>query len=357
MNILHLLTALLLLLAEACGSGAPQPTVESGSPVIPATPKIDSQSTTPLPSAVDTLTPQSPKPDQLATARASLTQVALSQARLTSRAMTATASAPTSTPSPTPELGSILSALEDVREPEDVWTSTSPDGKWVFQGINQICAEIEVGSFFYYLLDVSRAAGSAEWVIFEEYSKCGVGYPIYEPVGWSSEGQYFYYAERIVPDGCPAFFGGTVFRVDLIDKIVDQIQNAVDWSTSPDQTRLALTSGQEVVLRDASDGELSRVPVQAPEPVLAGIVWSPDSKSLIVTALEHDCGFITRASIVRLELPDLTQTLLTESGEYTTAFGFISAAEWSETAGVQVHDLNGEAWWLDPATGKVTPQE
>lgn len=325
-------------------STIPTPIISRSATASPETPTASAQTEVPGKSA------------EQATAVAALTQAALARATLTARAVAATASAATPTPTPSPELAEILPLLEAARKPEDVWTSTSPDGKWVFQGINQICAEIGEGSFLYYLLKVSHSDESAAWIILQELSECGLGYPIYEPVGWSSDSRYFYYAERVVPDGCPAFFPGSVNRVDIANQRVTHVQEAVDWRLSPDRGHLAMTSDKELILMNTTDGTMMRVTIRAREGVLSGLVWAPDSNALILTALNQDCGYIREASIIRLDLPGMTQTTLIESGEYSTAFGFIPAAEWHESEGVLVQDNDGAAWRLNPATGEVIPE-
>lgn len=332
-------------------STIPVPVISPSPTLFSETPAREAQSVDPEKSA------------QPAMAATALTQAALTRAKLTERAVAATASAPTPTPTQTPELAEILPALEAARKPEDVWTSISPDGKWVFQGISQICAEVEGGSggyrrsFLYYQLKVFPADKSIEWTVYEHYSECGLGYPIYEPVGWSSDSRYFYYAERIVAEGCPAFFPGGVYQVDIANESISHVQDAIDWRLSSDHSRLAMTSDKEVILLDTTGGDVLRIAIHAPQGVLAGLVWAPDNAALILTALEHDCGYITEASIIRLDLPELIQTTLIESGEYTTAFGFFPAAEWRAKAGVLVQDMKGEAWWLNPETGEVIPEQ
>lgn len=345
--------SIIFLLCTACTSSRtnPLPFVTASLP----------PSYTPRPTSIRTPTPElqlSPTPNpHRATAAAQLTQVALGKETATARAVMQTANAPSPTPTATIPTSELLEMLEAVREPEDVWTATSPDGQWVATVINQICAEIGPEGYIYKQIKFSRTDSSTEWVMIEELSHCGVGYGYYAPIGWSPNSRYFYYASVAVPDGCGFVEGGDpVLQVDVINQRESAVATAIDWTISPDQKVLALTSGNELILWDMELGETARITINTTPGNAELVVWRPDGSALMVTTAETvHCELPLSSSIVRIDLPGLEQTPLIVADAR-----LFFAAEWLDTGMVVLRTYNyGNqlAWLLDPQTGELAPTE
>jgi hypothetical protein len=337
------LTTFFSLLLGACTSTvSPGPTL-SPSPAQPSRALEPTRTAAPISPSLTT------SPKQL-TAAAQLTHVANSRTTATVRAAIQTANAPAPTPTPTIPAAELLELLESIRKPEEVWTATSPDGHWSATIINQICADLGDASYIYYQIKFSRTDSSEEWVFYEEVGNCGLGYTLFSPVGWSSNSRYLYYAAGSIPDGCPAYFGESVSHIDIETRTSASITYVTDESLSPDQSLLAMSVDQDIVLWDTDNHESVRTAVQANETDISHIVWSPDSQSFIATALEHDCGLVLQSSIIRFDLPDFTQTVLVLSD----IRGFVSI-EWKEDL-VRLYSTAGKSYWLlNPRTGEVTP--
>lgn len=96
----------------------------------------------------------------------------------------------------------------DVREE---WTSPSPDRMWVARGLAAFPAgsEEEHKNRYYTHLSVARSDSSREWMILDKWSVLALGYTTPQPLQWSSNGRFFYFTNRPVPDGCAVFVNGS----------------------------------------------------------------------------------------------------------------------------------------------------
>jgi hypothetical protein len=100
-------------------------------------------------------------------------------------------------PTPTPPSGAAL---------RDLWASLSPDGWWLAEG--QALFPAEGADQYYTRLDVKKLDETVEWTVVDEWSPLALGYTIPAAVRWSSDGRYFYFTDRPVPDGCSMFVNG-----------------------------------------------------------------------------------------------------------------------------------------------------
>jgi hypothetical protein len=262
-------------------------------------------------------------------------------------AATATAVAPTASPeSDEPVAASLL----------DSWSSLSPDGMWRARGEALIAAE---GADEYHVeLRIEKLGGDVVWSVRDEWSSFGLGYTLPTPVRWSDDGQYFYYTNRPVPDGCAPFANGSdLQRVDLSDGSATELVPPVGMSLglSPDAGTLAYFGygGRGLVLRDIASGEERETGVLPADNAAAGaIVWSPDGSALAFTVTYDACGprEARTHSILRMEAEtgDTTTLIKSSPNLYTTE-------EWTEPSQVWLVDQEGQFWSMDPATGDVTP--
>lgn len=256
------------------------------------------------------------------------------------------AGTPTATPS-----------LTDFRV--DMWSSTSPDGKWTAQVIVAlpVISDTAVSSSYYTQLKVSKRDGTTEWVIVDEWAEWGLGYTIPQPLHWSRDGRYLYYTNCPVPDGCAVFVNGSdLHRVDLNDGSVREIMPPVGlWlSLSPDETQLAYIGygDRGLVIQDLATGTERETKLDPGKDYQAGqIIWSPDSTAIVLALAIQPCStdWAASTSILRVDMATLEQVLLISEDERL----FIPE-EWSTTNKVFLKDKGGDYWLMDATTGELT---
>jgi hypothetical protein len=293
------------------------------------------------------------------TARAEKGTAQAADARLLRMIQTATAMAAW-TPTPTYQPFSSGAGVPDLAKFEVVTaTSISPDGEWVVEKMMAFPTErsAEYGEVYLAFLKVASADGRAGWVVVDEWSHFGLGYPQPEVLGWSLDGRYLYMADVVFPDGCPPPGGWQedLRRVDLQDGQVELLTPG--WSgplaLSPLVDRVAAFDREtsEVILIDLKTQEEQRLPFEPGTDGYwdaGGFVWSPAGNALAFTVLQGDFCGPPSTSILRVHLPSGSIRMLVEKDERA----FFTQA-WELAGKILLVDKFGQDWQLDLTTGEL----
>jgi hypothetical protein len=191
-------------------------------------------------------------------------------------------------------------------------------------------------------------------------SGLGGHYP--DLLGWSANGQHFYYRLDTVRDGACRFFENDIglIRVDVTDGKSQEIPlpPGKQHMISPDERRLAFIGEDNqwtLKILELSNGEVQKVSIPRTLElnegwVAGGILWAPDSQALIVTLVHGDiCSGVPIAnSIARLDIPGLQWTLLMENN-----IKFATPQRWPVQQAIWIVSWQGR-YWIDALTGTVT---
>ena len=195
------------------------------------------------------------------------------------------------------------------------------------------------------------------WVLVNEWKEQGLGYSIPSLLGWSADGNYLYFYDEIIPDGCQPIggFQDNLRQVELdtgnIRSILLKMGSGV--SLSPDTTRLVYYDEQkaDVGLFDLVSGEMTHIPFTIPDKGVywwvGDFTWSPDGQSVVFVIVLGDPCYSTGASILWLDIEkDEIKVLLTNKGQT------YSILEWVEPDRVLI-SVGMEQRWLDPISGAL----
>jgi hypothetical protein len=221
-----------------------------------------------------------------------------------------------------------------------IYTShLSPDGKWQAEVVIYDCVPVgEVDEFAYEQLNLIQTANDSTEIADSQLQSCG-GLGAFGLAGlfWSQNSQYLYYtnAREGVPDGC-GYWEPPFLRLDVSNL---ESQYLGGGTLSTDGTKLATWQGRELIVWDVNEGEIARITAIASDVETGPITWSPDSHSLVYVQFESYCPVSGLSYVVRIDLPDLKQTLLLESE--SPSFG---SASWDDPNELNLSDENGEDW-------------
>ncbi|MFZ1400031.1 MAG: hypothetical protein WAS33_24205, partial [Candidatus Promineifilaceae bacterium] len=167
----------------------------------------------------------------------------------------------------------IVNRWESFQPPQTV----SPNGRW--QASSQIeepitvteaeLAQYPTGQKYRTTLTVQAVDGSQTWTAVDEWRTYGLGYTQPEPIRWSANGRYLYYANVPNPDGCAVLVnGGDLWRLDLTSGTVTEMAPYIGlvMALSPDETSLAVDAsyGRGFLIRDLATGAEQTVPLPQP---------------------------------------------------------------------------------------------
>ena len=231
----------------------------------------------------------------------------------------------------------------------------SPDQKWtaeirIFDCV-QVNTATDADANAYEQLNLIENSSNIKKSADGQLQNCsGVGAVGLEGLYWSSNSHYFYYtnASRGVPDGGCGYWEKPVLRLYVGALKIDELGGG---PVSPDRTKIATWQGKEIVVWDINMGtEIGRLSpfVLNTEMWTGPMIWSPDSQALVYVQTESYCPPSGNSRVVRVNLPDLEQTILFESETPTFA-----SAHWNKIDELRLFDENGKQWAYDFDTQKL----
>ena len=227
---------------------------------------------------------------------------------------------------------------------------SSPDGVWSFEVIYYDDCVIPGGeNEVYEELKLVQVSSGDERIADEQIKTCGgLGAFGFEGLFWSPNSHYFYYtdAREGVPDGC-GYWERPIIRMDVTTLNKEPIG---EGPRSPDGLKVATWQGQELVVWDVNDGEITRFPVIFPEAQIGPITWSPDSRALVYIKVASWCPLSGKSYLAMVDLTLPEQRLLLESEKHN-----FSRATWEVAGELSLLDENGQEWRYDLVTQELVP--
>ena len=281
--------------------------------------------------------------------------------------LTATATRDPATRTPTPNFeatrfavtsAAVAEAIMTVQTPRVFDSYPSPDEDWRAEVVIFDCIKVDPASVdenAYEELRLINVSSGEERVIDTQLQACGgLGAAGLEGLFWSPNSRYFYYtdARAGVPDGCGGYWQRPILRHELSTAETEELGGG---TISPDGTKLATWQGEELVIRDISEGdELGRFSYDIVNLQLeagpGAIIWSPESQALVYTLAESYCPLSGRSAIVSVDFSTLEQSVILESETPTFA-----DAVWAEAEEITLLDESGNQWIYTFETGQLEP--
>jgi hypothetical protein len=211
------------------------------------------------------------------------------------------------------------------------------------------------GKYFVEMV-VEQSDGDLAWPVLSEWRHAGLGQDYPQPLRWSADGRYLYYANVAAPDGCSILAnGGDLWRIDLENGEVREIAPAIGlvMALSPDESLLAVNAsyGRGFLIRDLESG--IEQPLPLPEPAgswaIAELQWSPDGEQLLLIQATNPCMPMSETAVVLVDAAALAVTTLVEAQERP-----FTIQEWHEDDFVLLRDKAGATWQLDLNTGEFS---
>jgi len=192
----------------------------------------------------------------------------------------------------------------------------SRDGRWRVEIIRYDCSYVnknynqKIAFEQLKLIDLSDAT---EQVIADQIQYCeGVGAFGLHGLYWSPNNRYFYFNESRegYPDGGCGNYIPLIYRLDPVDLEVLPLKGGF---ISPDQTKLALWQGGEIMIWDLNTGEIARVATLNPELLTGRIWWSKTGNSVLYLQTDSQCiPDFGKFNLVSLDLTDLAQNAIAQ---------------------------------------------
>ncbi|MFN2136518.1 MAG: hypothetical protein ACK2UK_11225 [Candidatus Promineifilaceae bacterium] len=238
----------------------------------------------------------------------------------------------------------------------------SPDGRWraIVRTSDTVLPQEGDETFpngrYFVELVVDQVDGPQSWTAVSEWRGAGLGQTYPQPVRWSADGRYLYYANVAQPDGCSMLAnGGDLWRLDLQSGEVSEIAPYIGlvMALSSDEARLAVNAsyGRGFLLRDLATGVEQPVPL--PEAAqgwaIADIQWSPDGRAVLLVMATNPCTLETGTAVVLVNAAEQTAEILVEPQDRR-----YSIAEWLSDTGALLEDDAGTIWRLDLAGGELS---
>ena len=239
----------------------------------------------------------------------------------------------------------------------------SPDGLWVAEANHsEPLATMDGQEIYTVKLQLREINGSRLWTLVDEGRPYGLGadYPVV--VAWSADGQFAYYSNEAVPDGCSItpYYGG-LWQVSLADGMTKEILprelGGGVLAFNAATTRLAYEgdrgAGQHgLVIINLGDFSEQRVLMPSPSEYwqLANLHWSPTESHILVEQVNAPCtpDSATAFALIDLEAESGSVLLPADSRNFT----FVA---WLDEVTAQLQSADATLWTLDIATGALTP--
>lgn len=133
-----------------------------------------------------------------------------------------------------------------------------------------------------------------EHVVLEEWRPWRLGYSIPELIGWSKDGEWLYFANRVISEGCQPYpFYTSVSRVGVPAGDPQLILPDVSGSAalSPGSTSMALTSASTILVLGIDGVQTSEIDLGYGDSARVGaLVWSPTADKLAASVAPGPCA-------------------------------------------------------------------
>ncbi|MCK6623721.1 MAG: hypothetical protein DPW09_02170 [Anaerolineae bacterium] len=238
-------------------------------------------------------------------------------------------------------------------------THLSPDGRWRVEMTRYECVGVrESEEKAYEQLKLIRVSDGVEQIIDQQLLACDdAGTRGIVALYWSLYGRYFYYTK-----GAPGLCGAWERPYYRLEAAPLNVTHLGSGALSPDATKIATwqskpplaetfePSPQELVVWDINEGELVRSTTRLNNGWLGALAWSPNSRALVYLTFEAPCPPLGQTQAVRLDWPDLTETLL-----FTSKTPSFSSLVWDDPAELSLFDESGQVWKYRFRTQSLEP--
>lgn len=264
----------------------------------------------------------------------------------------------TMTPSRTPSLSptpdfiatNSVKALVTTVQPRVLDTYLSPDEIWAVEIIRYNCVRYAYedyrGILAYEQVQLRNLSDGTVKIVDDQLQACdGIGTYGFDGLYWSPSGRFFYYTDSRegYPGGCGNYIMPAIYRLDTVTQTSIMVGGA---HISPDETKLAMWDGDDIVIWDLDRGEIGRVRSLVPGFLAGEIAWAPDSQSLVYLQTEFDCAPDYGVSyLILMDLGKMSQTLLVKYPP--PGFGGVN---WHSVGQVTLWDGDGNYWTYDLST-------
>lgn len=271
---------------------------------------------------------------------------------------------PTVTPVNTPTIAATATAVAVTTTPLpeleliDSLTSVSPDGKWTTSISQRPVSQSDIQQVF---IVASTTDTTVKWIAEDTLQPDGLAYHWPIPLYWSTKHPFLYFSHQYSGDGCftaQNFRGSDLWRTNLDTGEVEQLSPKVGYwlVISPDERTLAYMAYSQggLVLRDLESGNERQTGFDidtqyAGETVYkSNLIWAPDSSSLLVTAEIGACSGNSMYSIIKIDVPTLSQTTLINESSRN-----LKTVTWTEAERAELLDDSGNEWWLYTNSSEV----
>lgn len=145
-----------------------------------------------------------------------------------------------------------------------------------------------------YFSQLAIVGQDGEHVVLEEWRPWRLGYSIPELIGWSKDGEWLYYANRVISEGCQPYpFYTSVSRVGVPAGDPQLILPDVSGSAaiSPDSTSVALTSASTIRVLAIDGVQTSEMDLGYGDSAQVGaLAWSPTADKLAASVALDPCA-------------------------------------------------------------------
>lgn len=225
----------------------------------------------------------------------------------------------------------------------------SPDGRFTARTL--VALPTEDQPQFFYRLEIEGSQGIR--VIREGWSQWAMGYSVPAILGWSSDGRFMYFADRITPDGCSFFHMiESPMRLAVPDGLPETLGLELygPLSLSPDGSSIATVQEGQLVVADVAERSQERSSIQMAEGAQAGgIVWSPQGDYLAFSILSNPCRGEEPESLIFVSpLPILNPRMV-----FRQQGAFLRSDAWLDGTTLLLRDFNNQLFELDLELGEL----
>jgi len=282
----------------------------------------------------------------VSTTNPTLALTSTSQPSTTSDIVPTSTQTPEEYESPDSELAATVVAAGEMMVLE---SNTSPNGNWRAEVARYDCVPVgEEDELAYEELTLIDWSNNQETLVAEQLQYCGgLGAFGLSILQWSLDSRYLYYnqSRQGVPDGA---CGPWIPPLNRYDTSSGENQLIGPGVFSPDQNKLVVWQGGELIFWDVNGEEIGRTEVEDNESTITTFAWSPDSQALIYLQNENQCPPYGNSTLTQVGLPGLDQTVLLET--QNPVFGDL---RWEDPERIDLIDSDGQVWFFYPASGEL----